>query len=214
MKWPVFSLLALFWMEVVIIGLVTVLGMLYAPVSGLLSRIGKLIALLFFCVGYAIPTFLYGFALAAIFSPDTFNALSYGLVGLSAVAPPVERPELATLIGTAILATGLLLLQEVGSGWFAPAAIVALAASHLLAFFRHYAGRRGSSDASLSALTFRPFVWLVLLHVIVVAGGAAAMSGGSPVWAPLLIIGVKTAVDLVGHLREWSRLRPPLSSAR
>lgn len=213
LKWPVFSLLALFWMEVVMIGIVTVLSMLYAPVSGLFSRISKLIALLFFCVGYAIPTFLYGFALAAIFSPDSFNALSYGLVGLSSAAPPVERPELATLIGIAILGTGLRLLDEVGSSWFALVAIGALAASHLLAFFRHYAGRGGSSNASLPALTFRPFGWLVLMHVIVVAGGSAAMSGDSPVWAPVLVIGVKTAVDLIGHLREWSRLRPPLSSA-
>jgi hypothetical protein len=169
--------------------------------------------LLFFCVGYAVPAFLYGFALAAIFNPDTFNALCYGLQGLSAVSPPVERPELGALIGIAILGTGLLLLQEVGSGWFALAAIGALAASHLLAFFRHYAGRRGSGDASLPALTFRPFGWLVLLHTIVVAGGAAAMSGDWPVWAPILIIVVKTTVDLIAHLREWSRLRPPLSSA-
>ncbi|MSQ64409.1 MAG: hypothetical protein EXR33_11360 [Betaproteobacteria bacterium] len=214
LKWPVFSLLALFWMEVVMIGFVTVLSMLYAPVSGLFSRIGKLIALLFFCVGYAMPTFLYGFALAAIFSPDSFNALCYGLMGLSSAAPPVERPELATLIGIAILGTGLQLLDAVGSGWFAPAAIVALATSHLLAFFRHYVDRGEFRDARLRVLTFKPFGWLALMHVIVVAGGSAVLYGDSPDWAPLLIIGVKTAVDLIGHLREWSRLHPPLLSAR
>ncbi len=210
LKWPVFSLLALFWMELVVIGIVTVLSVLYAPASGLLSRAGKLFALLLFCTGYALPVLLYGFALAVIFNPDTFNALCYGLIGLSAVAPPVERPDLSALIGTAILATGLMLLQEVGSSWYAFLAIGALAASHLVAFFRHYVDR----DARLRVLTFKPLGWLLLMHVIIVAGGSAAMSGDWPVWAPLLIIAVKTTVDLIAHLKEWSRLHPPLSSAR
>lgn len=205
LHWPVFSLLALFWIELVIIGMVTVLSMLYAPASGLFSRIGKLIAWPFFLVGYAIPILLYGIALAAIFQPDALNSLGYGLLGLSGV---VQQPDLGIHLGIGILATVLLLLDAVGDGWFAPVAIGALAASHLVAFFRHYGVRGELRDSSAGVRSFKPFGWLVLMHVIVVAGGSAAMSGDSPVWAPLLIIAVKTAVDLAAHLRQWSRLDP------
>src|SRR5258706_4783071 len=105
-------------------------------------------------------------------------------------------------IGIGILGPVLLLLDAVGGGWFAPVAIGSLAASHLVAFFRHYGVRGELRDSGAGARSFKPFGWLVLMHVIVVAGGAAALSGDSPLWAPLPIIAVKTAVDPAAHLRQ------------
>jgi hypothetical protein len=190
--------------------MVTVLSMLYAPVSGLFSRIGKLIAWPFFFVAYAIPILLYGIALAGIFQPDAVNSVSYGLLGLSRVVPP---PDLGMNIGIGILATVLVLLEAVGGGWFGAVAIGALAASHLVAFFRHYGVRGELRDSGAWARSVKPLGWLFLMHGIVVAGGSAALSGDSPVWAPLLIIAVKTGVDLYAHFSQWSRLPPPLLSA-
>lgn len=209
LEWPVMSLLALFWMEVAVVGMVTVLSMLYAPASGVLARIARLGAVLLFCFGYGLLGMTYGLFLAVAFKYDAYLNLFHGLLGISSVAPPDAAPEFTAIVSNAFLGGGLLLLQEVGSAWFALAAIGALAASHLLAFFRHYVGRGKFRAASLPVLGFKPFGRLALLQVVVVVGGAAATAGDAPVWAAVVLIGAKTVADLIGHLREWSRLRPP-----
>lgn len=209
LDWPVFQVLALFWLEVAAICVVAALGMLYAPAPGILSWISKLILLPLFVLVCMILVLIYGLGLAVLFKYDAYLRLFHGLLGVSSVAIPAVSPEFGSILVNAFLGGGLLLLQEFGSGWFALASIGVLAAGHLIAFFRHYVGRAESRNASLLFLSFRPLAWLALLHVVVVAGGAAAMSGDSPVWAPLLLIGTKTAIDLFAHVREWSRLHPP-----
>ena len=209
LDWPVFQVLALFWMEVAAICVVAALSMLYAPAPGILDWISRLIVLPFFVLGSGILILTYGLFLAVLFKYDAYLRLFHGLLGVSSVAIPAVPPEFSSILMNGFLGGGLLLLQEVGSGWFAFASIGALAAGHLIAFFRHYAGRGEFRNASMLFHSIRPLMWLALLQVVVVAGGAAAMSGDSPVWAPLLLIGAKTAIDLFGHIREWSRLRPP-----
>ena len=208
LDWPVFQLFALYWMEVIVVGIVAVLSMLYVPVPGVVARAGKLVTLLFFCIGYGILSLVYALFLAGILKNDAFLRLFHGLLGVSSVSI-MSTPDFASIVVYAFLGAGLLLLKEVGKGWFAVVTIGGIAASHLLAFFRHYVGRGEFRDARLPILTFKPFGRLALLHVIIVAGGAAAMSGDSYVWAPILLICAKTAADLMGHLREWSRLHPP-----
>lgn len=209
LDWPVFQLLALYWMEVAAICAVAALSMLYAPAPGILSWIAKFVALPFMCLGCGIVLLIYGLFLAVLFKYDAYLQIFHGLLGISSVSLPAVAPEFSSIFIYAFIGGGLLLLQELGSGWLALASIGALAAGHLVAFFRHYVGRGEFRNASLLFLSIKPIAWLALLQVIVVAGGAAAMSGDSPVWAPLLLIGVKTTTDLFGHVREWSRLRRP-----
>ena len=205
LDWPVFQLFALYWMEVIVVGIVAVLSMLYVPVPGVVARAGKLVTLLFFCIGYGILSLVYALFLAVIFKNDAFLRLFHGLLGVSSVAI-VSTPDFASIVVYAFLGAGLLLLKEVGKGWFAVVTIGGIAASHLLAFFRHYVGRGDIRKANLPNLGFEPFSYLALMHVVVIAAGSAALSGASYAWVPLLVIAVKTAVDLLAHLREWSRL--------
>jgi len=50
-------------------------------------------------------------------------------------------------------------------------------------------GRQGISSA-------------VVLHLTILFGGFGVQALGSPVWALLLLVGLKTAIDLYAHLKE------------
>ena len=48
----------------------------------------------------------------------------------------------------------------------------------------------------------QPYGRVVVLHLTILLGGFAAMLLGSPLWALLLLIGLKIALDLKAHLKE------------
>jgi hypothetical protein len=85
-------------------------------------------------------------------------------------------------------------------------AILALIASHLVSFFTNYIGRGEYRRTVVPILMFAPYARVVVLHIALLLGGFFVMFLGSP--APLLfllIIG-KTILDLALHLREHERI--------
>jgi hypothetical protein len=48
----------------------------------------------------------------------------------------------------------------------------------------------------------KPYGRVVVLHLAILLGGAAATVLGSPLWALLALLGVKIGVDLKAHLEE------------
>jgi len=82
------------------------------------------------------------------------------------------------------------------------ATIAALAASHLFSFIWNYLYRGEFRRAALTELMQQPYGRVVVLHLTILLGGFAAMLLGSPLWALLLLIGLKIALDLKAHLKE------------
>jgi hypothetical protein len=48
----------------------------------------------------------------------------------------------------------------------------------------------------------KPYGRVIVLHFTILVGGFGAMALGSPVWALVVLIAVKVALDLRAHLRE------------
>jgi hypothetical protein len=61
-------------------------------------------------------------------------------------------------------------------------------------------------NASLPQLMARPYARVMVLHVTILVGGFAAKAAGAPVLALLLLIVLKTAIDLRAHLAERQKL--------
>jgi hypothetical protein len=55
---------------------------------------------------------------------------------------------------------------------------------------------------------FAPYGRLVVLHVTIILGAIAISTTGAPVAAIVVLVLLKTALDLGLHLREHRRLRP------
>lgn len=174
--WEVFALLALFWMENVIIGVLNVARMLIVEPTQPVMWLRKVIFVPFFCVHYGLFTGLHG---AFVFS-GIFGGPGYGKGGLD-------------VPGAALRA-----LWDLGL-WL-PAAI--LAASHAFSFFWNYLYRGEYRRATLLGLMGRPYIRVVILHLTIIFGGIAAMKLGSPAWTLLLLIAIKIAIDMAVHRFE------------
>jgi len=48
----------------------------------------------------------------------------------------------------------------------------------------------------------KPCGRVVVLHLTILFGGFGVQAPGSPVWALVLRVGLKTGIDLATHLRE------------
>ena len=176
--WDVFPVLALFWMENVVIGVLNALKMLLADPADAALWAGKVFTVPFFCVHYGIFTAVHGTFVFSLFGPKELRADAFNLV-----APALRAAQAYDL-------------------WL-PLAV--LAASHVFSFFWNYLYRGEFRRAQLSVLMSQPYGRVIVLHLAIILGGFAVAMLGSPVWALVLLIALKIALDLRAHVKEHSK---------
>jgi hypothetical protein len=91
---------------------------------------------------------------------------------------------------------------ENGGIWF----VLALAVSHLFSFFVNYLAKGENRRTTVPALMAAPYARIVVMHLTILFGAFAVMAFGSPVFLVLLLIVGKTIVDLGFHLRSHRKL--------
>ena len=175
--WDVFPLILLYWIENVVIGVLNVARMLAVDPEDGAAWLVKLGMVPFFCVHYGMFTAIHGSLLLGIFG-------DYDSEGFSPLPAATQ----------AVVDYGLGL------------AVAAVAASHVFSFLWNYIGRGEFRRASLSELMEQPYRRVVLLHVVILAGGFAVAALGSPLWALVPLVVVKIALDLHAHVRERRKL--------
>lgn len=178
--WSVFPLLVLFWMETVAIGVLNVLRMLCAKPFNPWLWLPKVFLVPFFCVHYGAFTIATGILVFALFGGEKY----------------VDLPEYATWRPDAAVHA---IMPEFEKVWLP---FATLAASHLFSFFWNYLGRGEYRRAGLVGLMLAPYLRVIALVLIIFLGAFGAMYLGSPLWALLLLLGVKIGIDLHAHLRE------------
>lgn len=103
-----------------------------------------------------------------------------------------------------------------GSAEISPATLlisaVGLAISHLLSYRQNYIGRGEYLRVSPGAQMFSVYGRVVVLHLTVIIGGFAISSLDAPVAALVVMVLIKTAIDLGLHLREHRAAQPELTS--
>lgn len=192
--WSIFEIIFLFWAENVIIGIINVLKMLTArpgsePPAGdqgqaspapmtVAGWIGTLFFAAFFTVHYG--GFCYGHG---VFVLSIFNEQGEFGDDLLAAVP-------------ALLSGGLAL------------SLALLATSHLFSFVTNYLGSGEFRRTSAQALMVRPYGRIVALHVTILLGGFLAMALGDPVWMLVVLVLLKTLVDLALHGSERRKYLP------
>jgi len=90
--WPMFDVMALYWAENVIAGVLTVVRMVIAsPVAG--TFMGA-----FFCVHYGMFCFVHGIFVAALFGRSLLNEASQGSFGIGLLLDQLATPALRLAI--------------------------------------------------------------------------------------------------------------------
>jgi hypothetical protein len=178
LHWQVFPILLLFWMENVVVGIFNALKMLVASPASPASWLTKIIMIPFFCFHYGMFTLIHGVFVFGFFGGYFTSGASF----------PNENS----------------LFQAISNfqlGW----AFLALFLSHAISFTINYIGKGEYKKAELKELMNQPYSRVVLLHVTILIGGFMVMSLGSPVFALLVLILLKTFIDIQAHLREHKK---------
>jgi hypothetical protein len=177
--WTVFSILLLYWCENVVVGAFNILRMLIATPKDVAADAGKLFLIPFFTVHYGMFAMVHGIFVLTLFGPGGGAA-----------------PSPARFIAA---------VRDAGLGY----GVLAIVLSHGFSFFHNYIAGGEFRRASLSQLMFQPYARVIILHVTILIGGFAAKAMGAPVAALVVLIALKTAIDLRAHLTERDKLGAP-----
>jgi hypothetical protein len=172
--WDVFPLILLYWIENVVIGVLNVARMLAVDPGDGATWLGKLFMVPFFCVHYGMFCAIHGAILLGVFGKG------YEPEGFSPIPAATQ----------AVVDYGL------GIG------VAAIAGSHLFSFLWNTLWRGEFRRAALTELMERPYGRVVVLHLVILAGGFAVAALGSPLWALVPLVAIKIALDVRAHLRE------------
>jgi len=188
LDWAVLPIMVLFWLENIVIGVLNILRILFSSPADAARWARKLMLVPFFTVHYGLFTAIHGLLVFTLFGGEPYEALVDGLWTLDAARHAIAEYSLWPGVG-------------------------ALAASHLFSFFWNYLGQREYQKARPEALMQAPYSRVIVLHVVILLGAMLIQLFHSPVWALLLLIGLKIGVDLRAHLKEHRRMEPALSPA-
>lgn len=74
--------------------------------------------------------------------------------------------------------------------------------SHGYSFFRNFIGNKEYAHRSMKQQMMQPYTRVVILHLAILFGAFPLMIFRSSIWAVLILIILKTGIDIVLHLRE------------
>jgi len=179
--WAVLPIMVLFWLENIIIGVFNVIRMLLARSGPVVPLPKRLLRILFFCLHYGMFAAVHGRVVFELFADASYRSLIDGLWTFPAV-------------------------QRVIADFTLWPALLALASSHLLSLVWNYLVRGEFRQARPDWLMVVPYRRVVMLHIALVLGAILIQILHSPVWALLLLIGLKIGLDVQAHLRERQRM--------
>ncbi len=182
--WNVWTILALYWLENGIVGLFNLPKLLLArgPIS---VRAGRGVAM-------TMPIRLPSAARVVAIPFFTFHYGMFWLVhGLFVL---VGLPSAAAVAGGRV--------NVVPSPVTLGLAALALFVSHGVSFRTNFLGAREYERRSIAHQMIAPYGRVIMLHVTLVLGGIVVSLTGAPIVLLLVLVVVKTALDLQFHLRE------------
>ncbi len=178
LDWQVFPILLLFWMENVIIGVFNVFKMLLARPKEPGQWVSKVFMIPFFCFHYGMFTLVHGIFIFVLFG-------GYGYKGASM---PDELSVWDAIGGFQLV-------------W----AILALVCSHGTSFVLNYIGKKEYMTANLNGLMGQPYGRVVILHITIIAAGFLLAALDSPELGLVLLLVLKTFIDILAHVRQNHR---------
>ena len=176
--WDAFALIALFWMENVIVGVFFLLRMLCLDPRDAALWAAKLFMVPFFCFHYGLFTAGHGVFVFSLLGGERYDVRGFELL----------EPALRAAADFHL--------------WL-PLAV--LFASHLFSFGWNYLWGGEFRRTQLSRLMTEPYKRIIVLHIAIILGGIGATALGSPVWALMVLLAVKIALDFKAHVKEHSK---------
>jgi hypothetical protein len=87
-------------------------------------------------------------------------------------------------------------------------ALLFLTVSHGISYRRNFIGRGEYQRVAFTSLFWQPYSRVIIMHMTILLGGAWAQAKGAPVYALLVLVTLKTAIDLALHILEHRKFSP------
>jgi hypothetical protein len=189
--WDAFFVVMLYWAENLVIGFYNVLKMAFAGVPNHAAQLGKLFLIPFFAVHYGGFMAVHGFFIMAIF-------------GKSVGSPIRGEPWPCFFVFLQMLfSVALQMYLAIPSQ--VRIAVFALFVSHGVSFVYNYLLKREYAAAKPEKLMGSPYSRIVVMHIAILAGGFFVMALGSPAILLIVLVGMKTIVDVKLHNRSHKK---------
>lgn len=187
--------MVLYWAENGVIGLFTILKMLSAAKDGQ-QIASKLANVPFFAFHYGMFWFVHGVFVMTFFGPNA-EALECQRGSGSSFSCQLPTPPASTggvpflgMIVEGVLESGILF------------ALAGLFISHGVSFVSNYLGEGEFLQATARGVMFQPYPRVIIMHVTILVGAFLIVLLDRPLFALLLLVGLKIIVDLSGHVIE------------
>ena len=185
--WGVYDVILLYWVEVIIIGLLHIPRMFLAtgePEDGS-SSMPKLLTIPLFLLHFVIFWVVIGIVIRHTLRIKNEEGEAFA----SVFANPIG--EVLSMFGHSFSATLL--------------GVIVLFLSHLFSLFWNYIGHREYREWETQELMFRPYSRVVILLVVILLAAMAVQMVGSPPMLILVLIGIKMLGDFGFHLYSHAK---------
>lgn len=188
--WEAFGVVLLYWSENIVVGFYNILKMVFAKVDEPHQHLGKLFLIPFFTVHYGGFCAVHGFFVIMLFGK-----------GQSGFEPMRGDPWPCFFVFVQML---LNVLKHIYS--IMPEAMVyamgALFVSHGISFVYNYLIKGEYARIKPDRLMGSPYGRIVIMHFAVLFGAFLTVALGSPVGILIILVGLKTSLDVIFHLRQ------------
>jgi len=193
LRWDAFGIVLLYWAENLAVGFYNVLKMALVKVKEPKEHLGKLFLIPFFMVHFGGFTGIHGVFILTMFGKSDggfmdrtswpcFLAFVQILLNVAREALSIMTPEMRL-------------------------AVFALFASHGISFVYNYLIKGEYARTDPGKLMAAPYGRVVVMHIAIIAGGFLLVALKSPIALLLVLVVLKTFLDVKLHLYEHSKNR-------
>jgi hypothetical protein len=189
--WDAFYIVLLYWTENLIIGFYNVLKMAFAAVPYPAANLGKLFLIPFFIIHYGGFTAVHGFFVMALFHKG-------------------QGPPMGGMNWPCFLVFIQMLLNVIKYMYSVIPqqvrfVVLVLFVSHGISFVQNYLLNGEYATAKPGKLMGSPYGRVFVMHIAIIAGGFLTMAAGSPAALLVVLVVLKTILDVNLHNREHKK---------
>ena len=192
LNWSAVYIVLLYWAENLAVGFYNVLKMAFVKVKHPAEHLGKLFLIPFFIIHYGMFTAIHGFFVVAIFSKDNQG-------------PPMDDATWPCFFAFIQIFAGFIKHIMMSVPPAVRLAFLTLFISHGVSFVYNYFLKGEYARTNPRDLMGQPYVRVFVMHITILGGGFLSMILGSPAALLLVLVLLKTAIDVKFHLLEHKK---------
>lgn len=198
-EWDAFNVVLLYWSENIVVGFYNILKMAFVKVSHPAEHLGKLFMIPFFTIHYGGFCAIHGLFVLMLFEKGDSSFMNN-------TTWPCFFVFLQMLLNVIKHAYSIMSLEM-------RYAMGALFLSHGVSFVYNYLIKGEYTRIKGDKLMGSPYARIVIMHMAVIFGAFLTMALGSPVGILIVLVGLKTSLDVIFHLRQHKKHQAITASA-